>query len=39
MLATHVDAESRYNAIRKAALAAVSRQVPTGSGLDFELIN
>lgn len=39
MIATHVDAESRYNVIRKAALAAVSRQVPAGSGLDFELIN
>ena len=39
MLATHFDAESRYNTIRKASLAAVSRQVPSGSNLDFELIN
>ncbi len=39
MLATHLDAERRYNEIRKTALRAISSQVPQGLLLDFKLIN
>jgi len=39
MLATHLDAERRYNEIRKMALRAISSQVPQGLSLGFKLID
>jgi hypothetical protein len=39
MLATHLDAERRYNEIRKTALRAISSQVPQGLSLGFKLID
>ena len=39
MLATHLDAERRYHEIRKTALRVISGQVPSGSHLDFRLID
>jgi len=39
MLATHIDAERRYNDIRKTGLRAVSSQVSSGLSLEFKLIN
>jgi len=39
MQATHMDAELRYNKLRKMALSAVSRQVPSNLQLNFELID
>ncbi len=39
MLATHLDAERRYNEIRKTALRAISSQVPQGLSLRFKLID
>jgi len=39
MLATHIDAERRYNEIRKTALRAVSSQLPSNTNLDFRLID
>lgn len=39
MIATHIDAERRYNEIRKTALRAISGQVSSSLCLDFKLID
>ncbi len=39
MLATHFDAERRYNEIRKTALRAISAQISPSLSLDFKLID
>jgi len=39
MLSTHIDAERRYDEIRKTALRVVSNQIPSNINLDFRLID
>jgi len=39
MLATHIDAEKRYNELRKTALRVISGQIPSNNKLNFRLID